>query len=70
MEVGDTVNESDLVNRQYENLPYPPFGQNEIIEEEQWYEHNKGTVKMASLQVGNTLEQANHYLHQGSENFR
>ena len=67
---GDTATENDVVKKQYENLPYPPFGENEINEEEQWYKDNKGTVKVASLKAGNTLEQANHYLHQGSENFR
>ena len=35
MDGGDTVTESDLVNIQYENLPYPPFGENEINEEEE-----------------------------------
>ena len=30
---GDTLSGNDLVIRQYENLPFPPFGEDRIVEE-------------------------------------
>ena len=65
---GDTITENDLVTRQYENLPYPEVSEKEISQEEQYYKNDDDTLM--ALFPGNTLETINHYLHQGSENFR
>ena len=34
---GDTLSSNDLVTRQYENLPYPPFTEADMLREEIWY---------------------------------
>ena len=68
MENGDTVTNHDLVNTQYENLPYPEFSEKELIDEEQ---HYKGDEKnLREIFHAYTLEKTNHYLHRGDQNFR
>ena len=64
---GDTLSSSDLVSRQYENLPYPPFTKADMLREEIWYKHETSTnVSFSSIR----LEKVNHFLHKGEENFR
>ena len=53
---------------QYERLPYPEVSEKDISEEENYYKNNDETLMIIS--PSNTLENANHYLHQGNENFR
>ena len=57
-----------MVTKQYENLPYPPFSEEELREEQHWYKDDHETLKVAH--ESHTLEKTNHYLHKGNENFR
>ena len=68
MENGDTLAETDLVTKQYENLPYPLVTKNELLLEEEWYKNDKETLRITSK--SNTLPKSNHYLHKGNENFQ
>ena len=65
---GDSTKVNDLVREQYEKLPYPGVSQKYISEEEEYYKNNGETVKHMS--PTDTLENFNHYLHRGNENFR
>ena len=64
---GDTLSANDLVVRQYENLPFPPFGEDRIVEEENWYRNE--TTHLRSF-PSIRLEKINHFLRRGKENFR
>ena len=68
MNDGDTLAANDLVTKQYENLPYPPVTQKELLEEEEWYEDDKETLRWTA--PSHTLQKSNHYLHKGNENFQ
>ena len=68
MDDGDTLAQNDLVTMQYENLPYPPVTQNELLNEEKWYENDKETLRWTAK--SHALEKSNHYLHKGNENFQ
>ena len=68
MENGDTSPVNDLVTRQYENLPYPPFSPLRISNEEKRYKLDIDTP--VSFYPGHTLEKYNQYLHRGEENYR
>ena len=64
---GDTLSGNDLVIRHYENLPYPPFGKDQIAKEVDFYKNNTSTLwNFPSMR----LEKVNHFLRKGSENFR
>ena len=56
----------DPVTKQYESLPYPPFGENKLEYEEQFY---KRSDSMAVFSLSNALETINQYLHRGKESF-
>ena len=65
----DTLTQNDLVTQQYASLPYPPFGEENIKKEETHYETNSNAeLKMGFRYI--TLENINHFLFSGSENFR
>ena len=64
---GDTLSGNDLVIRHYENLPYPPFGEDEIAKEVNYYKNMTSTF---SNYPSVRLEKVNHFLRKGSENFR
>ena len=65
----DTLTQNDLVTQQYASLPYPPFGEKEMKKEEIHYQTNgKAELKMGFRYI--TLENINHFLFSGSENFR
>ena len=68
IEHGDTITENDLVMKQYEKLPYPGVSKTYISEEEDFYKNNEEIAKFVASH--DTLENFNHYLHQGNENFR
>ena len=65
---GDTITRNDLVARQYKNLPYPLVSEHDISLEEQYYKNNEEASLIINPSI--TLENVNHYLHRGSENFR
>ena len=65
---GDTLTGNDLVTRQYESLPYPRVSEKDISEEEEYYKNDAETLMV--IFPTNTLENINHYLHRGNENFR
>ena len=56
------------MSHQYELLPYPIVDENQLQEEETWYQHGSGDVM--SFFPGINLERLNHYLHLGGETFR
>ena len=65
----DTLTQNDLVTQQYASLPYPPFGEEEIMKEEIHYETNSNAdIKVGFTDI--TLENINHFLFSGSESFR
>ena len=67
LDQGDTLSSNDLVTRQYENLPYPPFTEADMLREEIWYKNETATYfAFPSIR----LEKVNHFLHKGEENFR
>ena len=67
--IGDTLTQNDLVTQQYAALPYPHFGEESIKQEEIHYKNNSnGEVKVGFRHL--TLENINHFLFSGSENFR
>ena len=66
-EYGDTLSGNDMVTQHYESLPYPPFGEDKIEKEVNWYEYEKTPYEtFASI----WLEKVNHFLRKGKENFR
>ena len=56
----------DPVAKQYESLPYPPIKEIELREEEEFYKRN---IHIKSFVPSDALENINHYLHRGRENF-
>ena len=67
--IGDTIPQNDLVTRQYEALPYPPVTNADIAEEEEFYRNNQQSNPMITSHHL-TLENLNHFLFGGNENFR
>ena len=63
------MTQNDLVAQQYASLPYPPFGEEEMKEETLHYETN-ANVEIREPIWSITLENINHFLFSGSENFR
>ena len=55
-----------MVTKQYENLPYPPFSEKELQEEEHYYKNDHDTLRVFA--ESHTLEKTNHYLYKGNEN--
>ena len=55
----DTLATNDLVTNQYENLPYPPVTENELLLEEEWYEDDKETLRLTA--TSHILQKSNHY---------
>ena len=68
LEHGDTITSNDLVIKQYENLPYPEVNENELLNEKMYYKNEH--EKPLQIYPSTLLEQMNHYLYQGKENFR
>ena len=68
LEYGDTITASDLVTKQYENLPYPEVNENELLNEKMYF--RKQREKPSQYYQATLLEQMNHYLYQGKESFR
>ena len=56
----------DPVTTQYGLLPYPPVNDIELNAEKQHYQQNTHTKAFFPQHA---LENINHYLHQGEENF-
>lgn len=54
--------------RQYENFPYPEVSEKHIAAEEAYYKNNDEIPSLTIPAI--TLENVNHYLHRGNENFR
>lgn len=67
MDLGDTLASKDVVTKQYENLPYPPFTEYELKAEEKWYKNDKEMSNFIAKSL--TLQKINHYLHRGNEDF-
>ena len=61
-----TSHGSDPVTEQYQSLPYPPVSEVKLNDEEQYY---KGNTLPKSFFPHHALENINHYLHRGKENF-
>ena len=68
VEYGDTITTNDLVTKQYESLPYPEVKEGALSWERNHYsvEGKKPLLVFSSIM----LEQMNHYLFEGSEDFR
>ena len=64
----EVLPENDPVTRQYETLPYPPVSDKDLKEEELYYRKYKDSIRLSHS--SNSLENINHYLHRGNENFR
>ena len=62
----DILQDKDVVAKQYEALPYPTLGEDNHVQEENWY--NRSSEIYVSF-LTNGLEKINHYLHKGNENF-
>ena len=69
IDIGDSITQNDLVTRQYEALPYPPVSNDDISKEEEFYS-NKHQSKLIYSYPTITLENLNHFLLRGNENFR
>ena len=68
VEYGDTITTNDLVTKQYESLPYPEVKEETLLWEKNHYsvEGKKPLLVFSSIM----LEQMNHYLFEGNEDFR
>ena len=64
---GEILSGNDVVTGQYENLPYPPFSEERIVQEEEWY---KNETTNLILFPNIRMEILNHFLHSGKETFR
>ena len=64
---GDTTTENDVVQKQYENLPYPGLSEKFLSHEEEWYTTNKSPLY---IYPSDRLQKLNHYLYQGNESFQ
>ena len=58
-----------MVTRQYEALPYPPVSNDDIKKEEEFYRNDQQSKLMYSYPTI-TLENLNHFLFRGNEDFR
>lgn len=67
---GDTISENDPVTNQYRNLPYPTVTDEDIAIEQAFYTSDRYNGNMLRFSEPLTLENINHYLFYGSENFR
>ena len=67
---GDTISENDPVTNQYLNLPYPTVTDEDIASEQAFYRSDRYNGNMFMIVESLTLEKMNHYLFNGSENFR
>ena len=67
---GDIISENDPVTNQYLNLPYPTVTDEYIATEQAFYRSDRYNGNMLTLYESLTLENMNHYLLNGSENFR
>ena len=66
---GDTLSQNDFVVQHYENLPYPPFSKLDMNEEYNYYKQDIESIPKFGVPT-NTLENLNHFLFKGKENFR
>ena len=67
---GDTLSQSDMVANQYLNLPYPAVSNEELAEQQTFYKSKAGESYPMRLYPTMTLENLNHFLFNGSQNFR
>ena len=67
-ENGDTLTASDLVTRQYENLPYPQVKEADLLKEEDYYKRDNPTI--SSIFPTHILQKLNHFLYRGEQNFQ
>ena len=61
----------DTVRKQYMVLPYPPISETLMSQEKHYYRNNVNKIPINSHQFRDmTLNNINHYLFQGLEDFR
>ena len=58
----------DLVQKQYQNLPYPVFTQNQLKEEQKSYDTKPNRLPRL-ISNNNDFEVLNHFLFYGTQNF-
>ena len=64
---GATTTAKYVVNKHYENLPYPAFNTTDLTRDKEHYENHD---TFAIIYPSATLENYNHFLHQGNKSFR
>ena len=64
----DTISQEDIVQNQYISLPYPSVSQDDIGAMKQYYNGNQRHLPLA-IYSSLTLENINHYLFRGENNF-
>ena len=65
----DITPQDDIVQQQYLTLPYPPVHQSDILNEQIYYSGSEPT-KPLNIYDAFTLENVNHFLFKGSNDFR
>ena len=64
----ETIRHEDLVQKQYQNLPYPVFTQDHLKEEQKSYDEKPNRLPKY-INNDNDFEVLNHFLFSGKENF-
>ena len=62
--------EGDMVQNQYTLLPYPPFSNIQLNNEERFYKSELGVNQAFEFIPCIALEKLNHFLFKGKQNFR
>ena len=65
----DTVSLDDIVRNHYSLLPYPFFSRESLVRETYYYNSNKRNIPMGGA-FSVTLENINHFLYKGANDFR
>ena len=66
----DTISHDDVVKKQYSSLPYPPVNEYQIELEKIHYMSNYSKQYPFDMYAPITLENINHFLFNGNNNFR
>ena len=66
----DTISHDDIVVHQYSSLPYPPVNEHQLEVEKSHYMSNHSEKYPFSMYHSITLENINHFLFNGNNNFR
>ena len=65
---GDTIGQDDLVQSQYALLPYPPVREDDLFDEQLYYDGDSGNIPY-TIHSSMALESINHFLFNGSNDF-